>query len=189
MTYNVSSGTLNRTILYTYIVQLSWRVGCRDERSIIENYFFDGFQYRSILRFLSEYHNIDISYRTLKRRLRQYGLARRRRSPSLLTVWNLIHAELQGPGMMVVQLLPGKPVLFCQVYLSLWVYFLVRTWFSHELLGRSARGLVHTTQGQLGTGVSSFEGDPPKGGCVVGVKKIFDCNQWDFLYRTYLVDG
>lgn len=69
-----------------------------DERSIIENYFFDGFQYRSILRFLSEYHNIDISYRTLKRRLRQYGLARRRRSPSLLTVWNLIHAELQGPG-------------------------------------------------------------------------------------------
>jgi len=46
---------------------------CRDEREIIERYFWDGFSYRTILQFLAEYHDIHFSYITLRRRLQQYG--------------------------------------------------------------------------------------------------------------------
>ena len=47
------------------------------EREIIEYYFHRGFQYRSILFFLEKYHNIRLSERTLKRRLKDFGLKRR----------------------------------------------------------------------------------------------------------------
>lgn len=69
-----------------------------DEYEIIKQYFWEGFRYRSILRFLAEYHDIHISYITLRRRLRHLGLSRRMQAPPLVTVWNLIHTELQGPG-------------------------------------------------------------------------------------------
>jgi len=80
----------------------SWTITCcnwcRVERSIIESYFWDGFRYDTILRFLHEYHNIHISHRTLRRRLCTYGLRRHMQPCSLLRVWNTIRAELQGPG-------------------------------------------------------------------------------------------
>ncbi len=61
-------------------------------------YFKYGFQYKVILLFLSLYHGINISLRTLKRRLRDYGLERRNRAPNMSAVWNTIRNELQGPG-------------------------------------------------------------------------------------------
>jgi len=71
---------------------------CRDEREIIERYFWDGFSYRTILQFLAEYHDIHFSYITLRRRLQQYGLSRRLQPAPLVNVWHLIQQELQGPG-------------------------------------------------------------------------------------------
>jgi len=41
-----------------------------DENSLIKSYFWDGFGYHAILRFLTKYHWINISYITLCRRLR-----------------------------------------------------------------------------------------------------------------------
>lgn len=69
-----------------------------DERDIIEQYFWDGFTYHDILLFLKEYHDITMSFITLRRRLHQYGLSRRCQRPSLLHVWNIVHVELQGTG-------------------------------------------------------------------------------------------
>ena len=71
---------------------------CRDENQIIQQYFWDGFSYCCIVKLLHEYHGLDISISTLRRRLRDLGLARRKQCPPLLTVWNTIHMELQGPG-------------------------------------------------------------------------------------------
>ena len=47
------------------------------ERELIEYYFHRGFQYRSIAFFLEKYHDIRLSERTLKRRLKDFGLKRR----------------------------------------------------------------------------------------------------------------
>ena len=44
---------------------------------LIKYYFHRGFEYNVILQFLTTYHNIDISERTLHRRLRIYGLSRK----------------------------------------------------------------------------------------------------------------
>ena len=78
---------------------MSWFIFCdRYERQTIQNYFYDGFRYQSIVRFLREYHGIEISERTLRRRLLDYGLRRRMQPSSLADVWSAIHIELQGPG-------------------------------------------------------------------------------------------
>ena len=74
------------------------------ERTLIEHYFWDGFRYSSIVRFLSEYHGLHISIRTLRRRLRDYGLSRRNAPPALMHVWNAIHSELSGPGLCKISL-------------------------------------------------------------------------------------
>ena len=73
----------------------------RSERELIERYFYHGFRYESIVRFLVHYHNIDMSIRTLHRRLIQYGLHRYWNQPSLISVWNAVHAELRGPGVSI----------------------------------------------------------------------------------------
>jgi hypothetical protein len=46
------------------------------ERDIIESYFQSGFEYESILQFLSKFHAIKMSMSTLKRRLKMFGLQR-----------------------------------------------------------------------------------------------------------------
>lgn len=71
---------------------------CRDETEIIETYFWDGFNYKTIVRFLREYHAIDMSFSTLRRRLSNCGLSRKRVHPPLATVVDIIREELQGPG-------------------------------------------------------------------------------------------
>ena len=70
----------------------------RDENQIIQKYFWEGFSYMCITKLLHEYHRVNISTRTLRRRLQNLGLARRKHCPPLLTVWNTIQMELQGPG-------------------------------------------------------------------------------------------
>ena len=46
-----------------------------DEDDLIKSYFFQGFEYKDILRFLSQYHGISISNSTLQRRLKSYDLS------------------------------------------------------------------------------------------------------------------
>ena len=48
-----------------------------EEEILIKYYFYCGYEYKDILDFLVTYHNIEISERTLHRRLRMYGLSRR----------------------------------------------------------------------------------------------------------------
>ena len=50
---------------------------CRSERDIIEYYFYRGLTYRHITLMLERQHNIIMNQRTLKRRLKDYGLKRR----------------------------------------------------------------------------------------------------------------
>lgn len=69
-----------------------------NERQIIESYFWDGFRYDTIVKFLQEYHGIKISCRTMKRRLQDYSLSRRLHPSNPVDVWNAVRTELQGPG-------------------------------------------------------------------------------------------
>ena len=48
-----------------------------NEEDLITYYFNRGFQYEEIIQFLGKYYNLSMSYSTLLRRLKQYGLKRR----------------------------------------------------------------------------------------------------------------
>jgi len=73
-----------------------------DEKDVIMSYYWDGFKYESIVRFLSEYHGIEMSIRTLHRRLVDYGLSRRKQPAPFMAVWNAIRLELRGSGKLAV---------------------------------------------------------------------------------------
>ena len=47
------------------------------QREIIEFYFHKGYMYKDIVNLLEKYHDVSINIRTLKRRLKDYGLKRR----------------------------------------------------------------------------------------------------------------
>ena len=68
------------------------------EEEAIRFYFGRSFQYYSILNFLSKFHNIGISYRTLLNRLNEYGLRRRNQNVDELEVRRLIANEMDGAG-------------------------------------------------------------------------------------------
>jgi hypothetical protein len=68
-----------------------------DERTVIETYFRMGFNYKTIHQFCAPYHDLILSLRTLKRRLREYGLCRIGTS-SWSTVSTAVEMELSGPG-------------------------------------------------------------------------------------------
>ena len=57
-----------------------------EERSAIEHYFERGFRYDTIVQFLEKYHDISMNLKTLKRRLREYGLKERNEVRSELEV-------------------------------------------------------------------------------------------------------
>lgn len=57
-----------------------------DEEGIIRYYFHKGFEYKEILLFLGTYHDYHISYSTLLRRLKQYGIGRREQQIDYATV-------------------------------------------------------------------------------------------------------
>ena len=73
-----------------------------DEEAIITYYYNRGFEYNEILGFLEKHHNHCISYSTLLRRLKQYGLSRRSQpSEDLLKhVRERIKEIIDGPGSM-----------------------------------------------------------------------------------------
>ena len=63
-----------------------------DEEDIIRYYFFRGFSYEEIRRFLQKYHATEISISTLKRRIKSYGLRRKQvesRVHSVKVLWKI----------------------------------------------------------------------------------------------------
>ncbi len=70
-----------------------------EEREAIESYFLAGYEYETILCFLSKYHGINHSMSTLKRRLREYGLKRKNAVDiDDNDIAEAIQQELQGPS-------------------------------------------------------------------------------------------
>jgi hypothetical protein len=69
-----------------------------DEKDIITYYFKRGYEYNAIIHFLAKFHQISMSIRTLKNRLREYKLRRRIPTFDLDLVRDRILRELSGPG-------------------------------------------------------------------------------------------
>ena len=67
-----------------------------EERSAIEHYFERGFRYNTIVQFLEKYHDISMNLRTLKRRLREYGLRNRTEVHSVHEVREIVKHEIEG---------------------------------------------------------------------------------------------
>lgn len=70
----------------------------QSEDELITYYFRQGFVYQKILLFLSTYHGIEISLRTLSTRLRSLGLRRRNVEFDVNRVSQRIQEEIDGPG-------------------------------------------------------------------------------------------
>lgn len=71
-----------------------------DEKMLLKYYFTRGFSYNEIILFLAKHHNYEISYSTLLRRLKKYGLKRRNASlqQQITIVQRRIREILDGPG-------------------------------------------------------------------------------------------
>lgn len=65
---------------------------------LIQRYFKRGFNYQKILSFLSKYHDIEMSLRTLHTKLRDLGLKRKNINYNIDHVRRRIQQELDGPG-------------------------------------------------------------------------------------------
>ena len=68
------------------------------EKEIIEYYHAKGYEYQAIVLFLDKYHGISLSLRTLKRRLREYGLRKKQLNVDHEQLHEIIRREIQGPG-------------------------------------------------------------------------------------------
>eukprot|EP00112_Aurelia_sp_Birch-Aquarium-sp1_P014494 Seg3133.2 transcript_id=Seg3133.2/GoldUCD/mRNA.D3Y31 product="hypothetical protein" protein_id=Seg3133.2/GoldUCD/D3Y31 len=70
-----------------------------DKESVVIRYYFKaGYKYDVILAFLGKYHQIKISMRTLKKRLKSLGLGRRSQNFDANDVTLRVQQELDGPG-------------------------------------------------------------------------------------------
>ncbi|PFX16160.1 hypothetical protein AWC38_SpisGene19588 [Stylophora pistillata] len=69
-----------------------------DERSLIQKYFHLGYENEVTLQFVVDYHSIKISLSTLKCRLRDYGLKRRRNEVDVDQLRDIIRNEISGSG-------------------------------------------------------------------------------------------
>jgi len=67
------------------------------EEVLIKYYFYREYQYKDILDFLATYHNIEISERTLHRRLRMYGLSRKNPQYDVNAIIEEVRCMLDGP--------------------------------------------------------------------------------------------
>ena len=78
------------------------------ETLAVRSYFSQGYTYNAILMFLSEYHGINMSLRTLRNKLKGLGLQRRNMVTDEAHVRQRIREELDGPGCMahVVLVIP-----------------------------------------------------------------------------------
>ena len=68
------------------------------EEVFIKYYFYRGYQYKDILDFLATYYNIEISKRTLHRRLRMYGLSRGNPEYDIVAITDEVRSMLDGPA-------------------------------------------------------------------------------------------
>jgi hypothetical protein len=68
------------------------------EERLIHDYFSQGYEYSEIILMLNNRHDIKISIRTLKRRLRAYGLKRREPDFDIDVVRQKIRDLINGPG-------------------------------------------------------------------------------------------
>ena len=71
-----------------------------NEKDILTYYFYAGYTYEAITKFLSNYHDVSMSIRTLKRRFSEYGLKTKDRALSNDVISQLIQREIQGPHIM-----------------------------------------------------------------------------------------
>ena len=69
----------------------------RDETELITRYFKQGFEYREICALLSRRHGVNMSERTLRRRLALLGLTRRNRQYNMDVVRNTLVSLRDGP--------------------------------------------------------------------------------------------
>ena len=71
-----------------------------DEEAVIKYYFNRGFEYQEIILFLAKSYNYSISYSTLLRKLKQYGLSRRNLNgqTQVVDVRKRIEEIVSGPG-------------------------------------------------------------------------------------------
>ena len=76
-------------------VFLGHEISCEE---LITRYFRQGFVYEKILLFLSNYHGIHMSLRTLKAKLKSLGLQRRSNAADMDVLRDRIQRELDGPG-------------------------------------------------------------------------------------------
>ena len=71
------------------------------EKESICHYFQRNFSYQSIVSILKKYHGICISVRTVKRRLHDYGLKRRKCENRENVVRSIIDQEITGPSSLI----------------------------------------------------------------------------------------
>ena len=69
-----------------------------DEEDIIRYYFFRGFSYEEMRMFLERNNGIEMSIRTLKRRIKSYGLQRRQVEYDIAEVREAIENIIDGHG-------------------------------------------------------------------------------------------
>ena len=69
-----------------------------DEEGIVRYYFFRGFSYEEIRRLLQKNHAIEVSIRTLKRRIKSYGLRRRQPDYNIAHVRAAVENVIDGHG-------------------------------------------------------------------------------------------
>ena len=69
-----------------------------NEQTIVTFYFSRGFEYKSIIHMLSKRHGIKMSERTLKNRLKEFGLRRKLALYDEAEVRRQIEQEMEGPG-------------------------------------------------------------------------------------------
>ena len=68
------------------------------EEDLIRKYFKYGYNYQTVCLFLEKFHGIEISLRTLKRRLAQYVLKKASNDISDETLPSIIEREVKGPS-------------------------------------------------------------------------------------------
>ena len=69
-----------------------------EEMELISHYFHLGYEYEVILEFLKQYHDVSLSIRSLKRKLREYGLRRNANDVDEPRLRNIIRSELRCSG-------------------------------------------------------------------------------------------
>ena len=82
-----------------YRVTINMVEGTRNDiDDIITDYFYRGYQYGPIVGLLKKHHGVQMSVRTLKRKLREFGLKRKGANYDEETVRQCIEREMQEAG-------------------------------------------------------------------------------------------